>query len=93
MYGFFKVRKKVHFICFKNTCNHICNALVSILESLTSSQYTVKDFLNFATETVDKISNNLIGNVDIDSFFPNIFFKETIAICTREHFKSNNIDP
>ena len=64
--------------------------LVNILDSLTANKNTVKDLFNTATGNVEQDSSNFMGNLDIDSLFTNIPFKESIKICNNNIFK--NID-
>ena len=49
---------------------------VTILESLTTSGYRVKDSFNSATEIIDLDSITFMVSLDIDSLFANIPFKK-----------------
>ena len=96
IYGFCKVHKKCVDDCppFRPILSSLQTPtfkLAKYLELLTTNKYTVKDLFNFANEIVKQDSSNFMGSLDIDSFFTNITFKETIEICTNNLFKNNNI--
>ena len=65
--------------------------LVSILESLTTNKYTVKDSFNFTTEVAEQDSTNFMGRLYIHSLFTNMALEETIEICTSNPFKKNGV--
>ena len=62
--------------------------LVTILKSLTSNEYAVKDPLAFAEEIVEQDSEFFMGSLDVDSLFTNILLEETIDICTNTLFEN-----
>ena len=62
--------------------------LVSILKSLTSDEYTVKNSFAFAEEIVEQDSELFVGSLDVDSLFVNIALEETIDICTNTIFEN-----
>ena len=62
--------------------------LVSILELLTSNEYTIKDSFTFAEELQSFDSRLMMVSFDIESLFTNIPLKETIEQCVwKIHFK------
>ena len=65
--------------------------LVSILESLTTNKYTVKDSFNFTTEVAEQDSTNFMGRLCIHSLFTNMALEETIEIFTSNPFKKNGV--
>ena len=94
MYDSYEVRKNCVDVCpplgpilsaLQNPTYKLEKYLVSILEPLTTNKYTVKDFVNFATEIVAQDSSNFMGSLDIDSLFTNIPLEETIEIWKRGH--------
>ena len=60
----------------------------SILKSLTSNKYTVKDSFAFAEENVEQDSEFFMGSLDVDPLFTNILLEETINICANALFDS-----
>ena len=69
------------------TCK-LAKFLVPILKPLTTNEFTVKDFFQFAEEIIDQ-QHLLMGSLDVDSLFTNIPLEETIEICTNELFKES----
>ena len=65
---------------------------MSILESLTTSKYNVKDLFNFAAEIVEQDSSIFMGSLDIYSLFTNIPLEETIKICTNNKDISHGLE-
>ena len=65
------------------------NFFVPLLKPITSSNYTVKDFFDFAKDITQQSSNLFMASLDVDSLFTDVPFDETIEICVNELFKSN----
>ena len=93
MYGLCKVHKDIidNYPPFRpilsaiNTPTYkLAKFLVSILKSLTSNEYTVKDSFAFAEEIVEQDSEFFMGSLDVDSLFTDIPLEETI--CTNTFF-------
>ena len=64
------------------TIHKLGKFLVSVLKSLTSNEYTVKDSFTFAEEIVEQDSEFFMGRLEVDSLFNNTRPQETIDICT-----------
>ena len=95
MYGLCKVYKYIIdnyplFRPFSSAINtptyKLAKFLVSILKSLTSNEFTVKDSFAFAEEIVEHDSEFFMGSLDVDSL-PNIPLEDTIEICTNTLFE------
>ena len=77
----------VHFLdlyCLQ--LGHRLKFLILILSYLTISKFTVKDSFSF----VEQDSSFYICNLDVDSLLTNIWFKETINICTKWMYDQND---
>ena len=64
--------------------------LVSILNPLTKSEYTVKDSFQFAEEIFEQDPTLTMGSLDVDSLFTNIPLDETIDICVNQVFENTD---
>ena len=65
------------------------NFFVPLLKPITSNNYTVKGFFDFAKDITQQSSNLFMASLDVDSLFTDVPFDETIEICVNELFKSN----
>ena len=96
MYGLCKIHKDIIDNCppFRLVLSAIyaptyklAKFLVPILKSLTSNEYTVKDWFAFAEEIVEQDSEYFMRSLDVDSLFINIPLEETVVICTNTLLK------
>ena len=72
-----------------NTCTYkLVKFLVTILKSLTSNDYTVKDSSAFAVEIAEQDCEVFIRSLDVDFLFTKIPVQETIDICANTLFES-----
>ena len=97
MYGHCKVHKDIidnyppfrPILSVVNTATYkLTKFLVSILKSLTSNEYTVKDSYTFAEEINEQNSEWFMGSLDVDSLFTNILLGETIDFCAYTLFQN-----
>ena len=97
MYGLCKVRKDIIDNCppFRpilsaiNTPTYkLAKFLVSILKSLASNEYMVKDSFAFSEEIVEQDSEFFMGSLDVYSLFTKIPLEEIINICTNTLFEN-----
>ena len=68
---------------------NIAKFLVSILEPLTTNEFTIKNSFSFAENIRSQNSKYIMASLDVDSLFTNIPLDETIDICIKELFKNN----
>ena len=66
-----------------NTYNsNLASYLVSILQPISTNQYTVKDSFSFAGWTKSyKHKNGIMCSLDVSSLFTNVPLEETLNIC------------
>ena len=69
----------------------IAKFLVLRMNSITSSEFTVKDTFCFAKEIVEQDSSPVMGSLDVDSLFTNILLDETINICTNTVYSKQDV--
>ena len=80
------------FAAYNTASYKISKYLVPILKPLTTGDYTVQDSAQF----VDKISNfhkssdTIMASFDVENLFTNIPLDETIDICIKKFFPSDN---
>ena len=65
----------------------IAKFLVSMLEPLTTNEYTIKDSITFAEELKNFDSKLVMASFDIESLFTNIPLQGTIDLCNENLFK------
>ena len=63
--------------------------LVSVLKPLTTNEFAVKGFFQFAEKTLNQHSDSHIGSFDVDFLLINIPLKETIKIFANKPFKES----
>ena len=63
---------------------------IPLLRHLTSNQFTLKDFFEFAKIICEQDAGLLRASLDVDSLFTNVPLEETINICVNGLFKSNS---
>ena len=68
----------------------ITKFLVPILDTLTKSEYTVKDPFHFADEICEQDPLLSMGSLDVDSLFTNIPLNKTIDICINQLFENTD---
>ena len=65
------------------------NFFFPLLKPFTFNNYTVKDSFDFAKDITQHSSTLFMASLDVDSLFTNVPIDETIEICVKELFKSN----
>ena len=69
---------------------NLAKFLVPILDSLTKSEYTVKDSFHFAEDISEQNPSLSMGSLDVDSLFTNIPLDETIDSCINQLFENTD---
>ena len=96
MYGLAKVHKIVSdglpsfrliLSAIGTTTYKLAKFLVSILEPLTTSKYSIKGSFTFAEELQSFDSKLVMASFDIESLFTNIPLQETIDLCVENLFQ------
>ena len=59
------------------------------LSPLTTNEFTVKNYFDFAEEVVSYDHNLHIASLDLESLFTNIPLEETIHNCVNDQFSNN----
>ena len=74
----------------KTPIYNLAKFLVTILNTVTKNEYTVKDSFQFAEEVCEQDPTVSMGSLDVDSVFTNIPLDETIDICVKELFENTD---
>ena len=75
----------------QTTAYRLAKFLVPILNSLTRSEYKVKDSFHFAKEIFEQDSSLCMGSLGVDSFLTNIPHDETIDVYINQLFENTDI--
>ena len=59
------------------------------LSRITTNEFTVKNYFNFAEKVVNYVQNLCIASRDVESLFTNISLEETITNCVNDLFSNN----
>ena len=99
MYGISKVHKQQRDDCLPFRPNllvlqthtyHFAKFLVPILNPSTISEYTIKNFFQFAEMICEQDVIFSLGSLDVYSLLNNILLNGTIDVCVNQLFENTN---